>query len=102
VWIIKPGRVKEFGQQYPDAATALDQWLNLAEASKWKSLNDVRAVLPKTDSVKVSSGKSATIFNIGGNKYRLIVAIHYNTGKIFVMRFLTHAEYSDDRWKGQL
>jgi mRNA interferase HigB len=42
------------------------------------------------------------IFNIGGNKYRLITAIHYNTRKVFVLRFLTHAEYDSRGWKEDL
>jgi hypothetical protein len=47
----------------------------------------------------VSSGRTVVIFNIGGNKYRLITAIHYNTRKVFVLRFLTHAEYDLQSWK---
>lgn len=42
------------------------------------------------------------IFDIGGNKFRLIAAIHYNTGKVFVLRVLTHKEYDAERWKDQL
>jgi mRNA interferase HigB len=42
------------------------------------------------------------VFNICGNAYRLICAIHYNTGKVFLLRFLTHAEYDKDRWKDEL
>lgn len=44
-------------------------------------------------------GNIVTVFNIGGNKYRLIVAIHYNRGLIYVLRFFTHAEYSKNAWK---
>jgi len=40
--------------------------------------------------------------HIGGNAFRLICALHYNTGKVFLLRFLTHAEYSKDRWKDEL
>ena len=42
------------------------------------------------------------VFNVGGNKYRLIVAIHYNVGLVFVLRTLTHAEYSKGTWKESL
>lgn len=54
------------------------------------------------DGVKVESGRDATVFNIRGNKYRLITAIHYNIQAIYVMRFLTHAEYSKNTWKDSL
>ena len=42
------------------------------------------------------------VFNIKGNRYRLIVAIHYDRQLVYVLRFLTHAEYSKDMWKNQL
>lgn len=40
-----------------------------------------------------------TVFDIGGNKYRLIAAIHYNRKKVYIRQVLTHAEYNRDRWK---
>jgi mRNA interferase HigB len=40
-----------------------------------------------------------TVFNIGGNKVRLVAAIHYNTKKIYIRAVLTHAEYDEDRWR---
>ena len=39
------------------------------------------------------------VFNIGGNKYRLIADVHYNRGKVYIHRILTHAEYDLDLWK---
>jgi mRNA interferase HigB len=42
------------------------------------------------------------VFNIGGNKYRLITAIHYNRGLVFTLMVLTHAEYGKDEWKDVL
>ena len=52
--------------------------------------------------VRVSSGNPVVVFNVCGNTYRLICAIHYDTGKVFLLRFLTHAEYSKSRWKDEL
>jgi len=40
-----------------------------------------------------------TVFNIGGNKARLIAAIHYNRGKVYIRAVLTHAEYDKNKWK---
>jgi mRNA interferase HigB len=42
------------------------------------------------------------VFNVCGNDFRLIVAIHYNRGIVYTLRFLTHAEYSKDKWKKEL
>lgn len=50
----------------------------------------------------MSSGRQVCIFDIGGNNYRLIAAIHYNTGKVFVLRILTHKEYDSEKWKREL
>jgi mRNA interferase HigB len=84
------------------AAKALERWLELAGAANWGSLHDVRKALRSADEVRVASGRKVVVFNIGGNEYRLITAIHYNRGKVFVLRFMTHAEYSKDRWKQEL
>ena len=47
-------------------------------------------------------GHEVTVFNVAGNKYRLLAAIHYNRQKLFVLAILTHAEYSRGGWKEQL
>jgi mRNA interferase HigB len=52
--------------------------------------------------VKVSSGGQVVVFNVCGNAYRLIVAIHFNRQIVFTLRFLTHADYSKDQWKTEL
>jgi mRNA interferase HigB len=54
----------------------------------------VREMFPSSDQV----GKF-TVFNIGGNKVRLITAIHYNRRKIYVRVVLTHSEYDEQLWK---
>ncbi len=50
----------------------------------------------------VASGKTVTVFNIGGNKFRLVVAIHYNRQRVYLLRLMTHAEYSKNRWQKKL
>ena len=55
-----------------------------------------------TDAVKVESGRSVLGFNLRRNDYRLIAAAHYNRQIIYTLRFMTHAEYSKDRWKETL
>ncbi len=42
------------------------------------------------------------VFNIAGNQYRLIAAIHFNMQSVYTLRLMTHAEYSKDRWKDEL
>ena len=97
--IIKPTRVREFAGRHPVAASSLEHWLEAARAAHWRNLIDVRRVFRSADEVKVASGRTVVVFNIAGNRYRLITAIHYNIAKVFVLMFLTHAEYGKDRWK---
>lgn len=100
--VIKPSRIHEFGKVFPDAESSLKAWLKVTRKSGWQSLMDVRDTYPSADAVKVYGGRTVTVFNVGGNKYRLIVAMHYNTAKAYVLRFLTHGEYDKDQWKRQL
>ena len=51
------------------------------------------------DLVHDKAGHDLYVFNIGGNKYRPIAAIHWNTGKVFVRHVLTHREYNSGNWK---
>jgi mRNA interferase HigB len=74
----------------------------VAEAAQWKTLHDMRRSFRSADEVEVESGRRVVVFNIGGNRFRLVTAIHYNMQKVFVLRFMTHAEYSKDRWKYEL
>ena len=54
----------------------------------------LRETFPSADLV----GK-LTVFNIGGNKVRLIAALHYNRGKVYIRAVLTHSEYDTGAWK---
>lgn len=92
-------RLEEFSSEHPDARSWLERWSEVAKAAQWRSLKDVRKTFPHADYVLVRSGKSVTVFNASGNKYRLIVAIHYNTRTIYILRWMTHAEYDKSRWK---
>ncbi len=97
--IVKEGAVREYGRKHADARTWLDGWLDVARTASWKSLVDVRRTYNTADEVLVGSGKPVVVFNVRGNNYRLIVAIHYGTGIIYVRDFMTHAEYDGQRWK---
>ena len=77
-------------------------WLKAARGANWRSLQDVRRTYGNADGVRVASGNTVTVFNVGGGKYRLIVAINYRWGMVYVLRFMTHAEYDKDQWKAQL
>ena len=100
--IIAESAIKDWAAQYPDAAAWLRNWVKFVHGAHWTSLRTVRLAYPHADGVEVDSGRIATVFNVGGNKYRLITAIHYDQGVVFAMLFLTHAEYSKNKWKENL
>jgi mRNA interferase HigB len=102
VRIIHGETVKSWATQYPDAAESLAAWLRNAKAATWRNIIDVRRLYPHADTVNVANGRTVVVFNIRGNRYRLITAIHYNRQIIYTLRFMTHAEYSKDRWKDTL
>ena len=100
--VIKPARIREFAESYPDALEALRRWLRLAELGKWTSFVKVRESVASADEIIAGSDRPVVIFNIRGNRYRLITAVHYNRGMVYVLRFMTHAEYSKNKWRDHL
>lgn len=100
--IITRKRLRDFAGRFPDAADALEKWHDVVCEAQWDSLQAVRRVYPHADAATVASGNTVTVFNIRGNKYRLVVAIHYKAQRVYILRLLTHAEYSKDFWKDDL
>ena len=100
--IITRRRLKEYANKHPNAAASLTAWYAVARAARWQSISEVRKTFPHADAAQAASGKTITIFNIAGNNHRLITAIHYNTGKIFILKILTHSEYDKPNWKKEL
>jgi mRNA interferase HigB len=94
VRVISFRKLREFYEEHPAAKSSLRHWYTAAASAAWKSLADVRKSFASADVY----GK-LTIFNIGGNKYRLIASIHYNTARVYVRHVLTHAEYDAGKWK---
>ena len=87
-------RLLEFAKNHPDCATALESWYRIVKRTNFNSFTELRQTLPSADKVG-----NLSVFNIGGNKYRLIVSIHFNRGKVFIRHVLTHPEYNKGAWK---
>ena len=100
--IIKESALREFAARHPPAATGLAVWRQIMRREQFRHFADLRRCFRSADQVRVASGSPVVVFNVHGNAFRLICAIHYNTGRVFLLRFLTHAEYDTDRWKDQL
>jgi len=100
--IVSEKTLRQWAAEHPDAETWLKGWIKTAERVEWSSLQEVRRHYPHADGVRVASGRIVTVFNVAGNKYRMVTSIHYNHGIIFTLLFFTHAEYSKGSWKGSL
>lgn len=92
--IIKRGALVRFWEQHPDAKTSLESWYAVVRRATWKTPAEMRQVYHSADLV----GRR-TVFNIAGNKYRLMARVNYETQRVFVLYILTHAEYDRGDWK---
>lgn len=92
--VITKKRLREFAARHREAAEPLAVWFKLMSANDFASFSELRRVFGSVDKV----GRF-TVFDIGGNKFRLIAAIHYNRGKVYIRHVLTHVEYERKRWK---
>jgi len=102
VRVIKESTLRAFVARHPVPATGLEVWRRIMRQEEFRHFADLRRCFRSADQVRVASGNPVVVFNIHGNAYRLVCAIHYNTGKVFLLRFLTHAEYDKNRWKDEL
>ena len=92
--VISRRALREFADTHMDAETPLDDWYRTVKRLWWTSLVDVRQTYPHADAVG-----EFTIFNIGGNTYRLATYINYRTGKVYIRHVMTNEEYRRGDWK---
>ncbi len=92
--IITRKRLNDFAVRHPDTKTALQHWYRLMKTADFRTFVELRTTFPGADQVD-----NLTVFNIGGNKVRLIAAVHYNRQKVYIRAILTHAEYDKGGWK---
>lgn len=77
----RPGRA--------DAEQPLRAWVSVAKAANWSRPTDIKAMFRSADIL----ANDRVVFNIGGNKYRLVVAVHYLGRRVFIRFIGTHAAY---------
>ncbi len=92
--VITRKRLNKFAGKYPETKTALGHWYSLAKRHNFSNFAELKAIFSSADQVE-----RLTVFNIGGNKIRLIAAIHYNRHRIYIRAVLTHAEYDEGKWR---
>jgi mRNA interferase HigB len=92
--LISNKALREFAARHPDAAQPLQDFRRKLEKGSFGNFADLRAVFPAVDKVG-----ERFVFNIGGNKYRLVAGVDFAHRRIFIKAVMTHVEYDKEKWK---
>ncbi len=89
--VVSHKKLKEFYETpgRGDSRVALNRWYDVAEGAVWQNLSDIKVDFPAAD----YTGNQHYVFNIRGNKYRLVVVVKFTIGYIFIRFVGTHEEY---------
>lgn len=92
--IISKSALRKFWVIHPEAGRSLKDWFRVVRKANWEKFSDVRKTYNSGDVYE-----DCVIFNIGGNKYRLVAKVRYKIGRIYVRNIMTHSEYDKEKWK---
>lgn len=89
VHVITQARLREFASLRPSADRPLRAWETVMRSKKYRNWHEIKRDFVTAD--VTPSGN--TVFNVGGNKYRLVVKMLYRAGQVLILHVLTHDEY---------
>ena len=92
--LISNRALREFADIHPQAEEPLQAWRRVIEHNAPHNFAELRKIFGSVDKVE-----DQYVFNIGGNKYRLIASIAYKIQMVWIKHVLTHAEYDKGAWK---
>lgn len=92
--IITQSRIWEAKKQFPESASALDGWYRIIKRNEFNNFAELKKSFNAVDRVG-----DRVVFNVGGNKLRLIAHIHFQRKKVYIRHILTHKEYDKNNWK---
>jgi mRNA interferase HigB len=92
--IVSHKAIRFFCEEHPQARNAMDHWHRVAKQATWFSFAEVKQSFNTADFVAPH-----VVFNIGGNKYRLIAEMNFTRRVLFIRRIMTHKEYVKGTWK---
>jgi mRNA interferase HigB len=103
--VIAKRMLREYWEKVPATRTALEDWFRRTEKAEWWRPQDVKATFGRADPLLIN-GKNVIVFDILGNRYRLIATVTYMTtayvGIVYTRETLTHKEYDTDQWKRRI
>ncbi len=94
VRVISKSAIREFSRKHPDALEPLLHWYRITKRAAWRNPAELRTDFRHADFVG-----PYVVFNIAGNRYRLIAAIKFRWQVVYVRQILTHRQYSEEDWK---
>ncbi len=100
--MISRKKLKDFYSARPERrqhAAAFEAWFKLARLARWQNFQDTKATFGQTDVATGDTGRTATIFDIGGNKYRIVAHVDYRRQTVKIEAVMDHEEYDRKRWK---
>ena len=86
--------IQRFARKHPDSRSSLKSWTQAMESNSFKHFVELKKTFGSADQVKPH-----TVFDVSGNKYRLIAVVDYALQSVSIECVLTHAEYSEGRWR---
>jgi mRNA interferase HigB len=99
--LLQDERLWKLGRRDVSLGQWLAKWSATVEQSDWHSLADLRSAYPTADGVLLKSGNVVTVFNVKGNRFRLLTYVSYELQAVQVLEVLTHAEYDRQLWKAR-
>ena len=92
--VVSHKAIRNFCEKHPDACSPLDHWYRVAKRATWVSFAEVKESFNTADFVA-----PFVVFDIAGNKYRLVAQIHFSRRVLFIRGIMTHKEYTRGAWK---
>ena len=92
--VVSHKAIRLFCEHCPDAESAMDHWYRVAKRATWASFAEVKQSFNAADFVA-----PYVVFDIGGNKYRLVAEINFSRSVLFIRGIMAHKEYAKGAWK---
>jgi mRNA interferase HigB len=92
--VISKRPIREFWERHPESKPALEEWFRKVGQITVTSFSELRKTFNSVDYVD-----GYTIFDVGGNKYRIAAVIHYDKQRLYIRQVMTHAEYNRNHWR---
>lgn len=92
--VISRKALRTFWERYPGSKAPLLRWFQIVRRTRFANFAALRKAFPTADRVD-----QFIVFNVAGNKYRLVASVHFNRGKVYIRHVLTHRQYDQGAWK---